>query len=54
MNERGDFMEIENIHEMLETMETGMMLKLNLNISTSLRKKGVKLREYRWHEVEAS
>jgi hypothetical protein len=51
---RGDFMEIEHIHELLENMETGMMLKLNQHISTSLRKKGIKLREFRWHEVEAS
>jgi len=43
--------ELEELHELLETQS---LLRLNQHISISLRKKGIKLREFRWNEVQAS
>ncbi|MDA1197371.1 MAG: hypothetical protein O2779_05425 [Nanoarchaeota archaeon] len=46
--------EIDELLELQELLETQRLLLLNQHISTSLRKKGIKLREYRWNEVQAS
>ena len=47
-------MGIEELEELHELLETQSLLRLNRHISTSLRKKGIKLRAFRWNEVQAS
>ena len=47
-------MNLEEIEEMAYLMESENMLKLNKEISTHLRKRGIKLREFKWNELEAS
>tara|TARA_Y100000310_G_C20115975_1_gene549289 strand:- start:286 stop:432 length:147 start_codon:yes stop_codon:yes gene_type:complete len=47
-------MELEDLEELHELLEAQSLLRLNQDISTSLRKKGIKLRAFRWNEVQAS
>lgn len=47
-------MKIEELEELAYLLESKNLLELNKEISTHLRKRGVKLREFKWNELEAS
>jgi len=47
-------MSIEEIEELAYLMESENLLELNQEISTHLKKRGIKLREFKWNELEAS
>ena len=47
-------MNIEELEELACLMETECMAKLNMEISMHLKKRGIKLREFKWNELEAS
>ena len=47
-------MNLEELEEMACLLEEEGILKLNKEMVVQLRKRGVKLREFRWNEVEAS
>lgn len=47
-------MSVEDLEEMAYLMESENLLELNREISTHLRKRGIKLREFKWKELEAS
>ena len=47
-------MNFEELEELAYLLEEGDMLKRNREIITHLRKRGVKLREFRCNELEAS
>ena len=47
-------MNLEELEEMARLLEEEGMLRLNKEIVMQLRKRGVKLREFRWNELEAS
>ncbi len=47
-------MSIEEIEELAYLMESENLLELNKEISTHLKKRGIKLREFKWNELEAS
>ena len=42
------------MEEMAYMMETEGILRLNKDITTHLKKRGIKLREFKWNELEAS
>ena len=54
MKEKGDTMDHEDLYAMEELLEAQHMLQVNRDVSMSLRKKGIKLREFKWHECQAS
>ncbi len=47
-------MNIEELEELAYLLESENMQELTKEITTHLRKRGVKLREFRWNELEAS
>ncbi len=47
-------MNTEEMEELAYLLESENLLQLNKEISTHLRKRGIKLREFRWNELEAS
>lgn len=47
-------MKIEELEEMAYLLESENLLELNKEISMHLRKRGIKLREFKWNELEAS
>lgn len=47
-------MNLEELEEIARLLDEEGMLRLNKEIITHLRKRGVKLREFRWNELEAS
>ena len=47
-------MNLEELEEMTYLLKEEGILKLNKEMVVQLRKRGVKLREFRWNEVEAS
>lgn len=47
-------MNIEELEELAYLLESENLLKLNKEISMHLRKRGIKLREFKWNELEAS
>lgn len=47
-------MNLEELEEMTNLLEEESMLKLNKELVMQLRKRGVKLREFKWNELEAS
>ncbi|MBW2988928.1 hypothetical protein KY358_01280 [Candidatus Woesearchaeota archaeon] len=47
-------MNIKEIEEMAYLTESKGLLELNEEISMHLRKRGIKLREFRWNELTAS
>ncbi len=47
-------MSIEELEELAYLMESENLLELNKEISTHLRRRGIKLREFKWKELEAS
>jgi hypothetical protein len=47
-------MNINELEELAYMIESKNLLELNKEISMHLRKRGIKLREFKWHEVEAS
>ncbi|MBU0627958.1 MAG: hypothetical protein KKC75_02120 [Nanoarchaeota archaeon] len=47
-------MNIEELEEMAYLMESENILEINKQVTTHLRKKGIKLREFKWKELEAS
>jgi len=47
-------MNVEELEELAYLMEAEGMAELNKEISTHLRKRGIKLREFKWNELEAS
>lgn len=47
-------MKLEEIEELKYLLETDSLLKLNKEVTLCLRKRGVKLREFKWNEFEAS
>ncbi len=47
-------MNLEELEEVARLLEEEDMLRLNKEIVMQLRKRGVKLREFRWNELEAS
>ncbi|MBI2576311.1 hypothetical protein HYV84_03785 [Candidatus Woesearchaeota archaeon] len=47
-------MELEKFPSLAEFMEADLMGRVNQQVCPSLRKKGIKLREFKWHEVQAS
>ncbi len=47
-------MNIEELEELAYLMESENLMELNKEISTHLRKRGIKLREFKWKELEAS
>ena len=47
-------MKIEELEEMAYLVESDNILKINREVATHLRKKGIKLREFKWNELEAS
>lgn len=47
-------MNIEEVEELAYLMESESLLELNKEISSHLRKRGIKLREFKWKELEAS
>jgi len=44
----------EELEELAYLMESENLLQVNQKISIHLRKKGIKLREFKWNELEAS
>ena len=44
----------EELEELAYLMESENLLQVNKEISLHLRKKGIKLREFKWNELEAS
>lgn len=44
----------EELEELNYLLESEGMAKLNQQISMHLRKRGIKLREFKWNELEAS
>ena len=51
---RGGKMNLAELEEMASLLEEEDMLRLNKEIIVHLRKRGVKLREFKWNELEAS
>jgi len=47
-------MNIEELEEMAYLLESENLLELNKEITLHLRKRGIKLREFKWNEFEAS
>ena len=47
-------MSIEEIEELASLLEEENMLELNKEITVQLKKRGIKLREFKWNELEAS
>ncbi|HZX44134.1 MAG TPA: hypothetical protein VFF28_00470 [Candidatus Nanoarchaeia archaeon] len=47
-------MNIDEMEEMAYLLESDNLLELNRKISSHLRKRGIKIREYKWNELEAS
>ena len=47
-------MNIEELEEMAYLMESENILEINKEVTTHLRKRGIKLREFKWKELEAS
>lgn len=47
-------MRLEEAEEMAYLIESENLLELNKKISTHLRKRGIKIREFKWNELEAS
>ena len=47
-------MNVEELEELAYLMESENMQELNKEITTHLRKRGIKLREFKWNELEAS
>jgi len=47
-------MSIEEMEELAYLMESENLMELNKEISLQLRKRGIKLREFKWREFEAS
>jgi|TARA_Y100000310_G_C20264571_1_gene615217 hypothetical protein len=47
-------MNIEELEEMAYLLESENLLELNKEITLHLRKRGIKLREFKWNELEAS
>jgi len=47
-------MNLNELKELANLIEEENMLKLNREVITQLRKRGIKLREFRWNELEAS
>jgi len=47
-------MNIEELEELAYLLESENMLQLNKKVSVHLRKRGIKLREFKWNELEAS
>ena len=47
-------MNIRELEELASLIESESMMKLNKEITTHLRKRGIKLREFKWYECEAS
>ena len=47
-------MNLEELEEMAGLLEEENMVRLNKEMILHLRKRGVKLREFRWNELEAS
>ncbi len=47
-------MNMEELEELAYLMESENLMELNKEISVQLRKRGIKLREFRWRELEAS
>ena len=47
-------MNIEELEELAYLVESENLMELNKEISTHLRKRGIKLREFKWKELEAS
>ena len=47
-------MRIEELEEMAYLLESENMMELNKEISAHLKKRGIKLREFKWNELEAS
>jgi len=47
-------MNLEELEELAYLMESENLLQLNKEISTHLKKRGIKLREFKWNELEAS
>ena len=47
-------MKLEELEELAYLLESENLMELNKEISTHLRKRGIKLREFKWKELEAS
>ena len=47
-------MNIEELEELAYLTESENLMELNKEISLHLRKRGVKIREFKWKELEAS
>ncbi len=47
-------MSIEELEELAYLTESENLMELNKEISLHLRKRGVKIREFKWRELEAS
>jgi len=47
-------MNIEEVEELAYLLESENIQELNQEITTHLRKRGIKLREFKWNELEAS
>jgi hypothetical protein len=47
-------MSTEELEELAYLMESENLMELNKEISLQLRKRGIKLREFKWRELEAS
>lgn len=47
-------MNLEELEELAYLLESENLVELNKKISTHLKKRGVKLREFKWNELEAS
>ncbi|MBW2974644.1 hypothetical protein KY366_02905 [Candidatus Woesearchaeota archaeon] len=47
-------MNLEQMEELAYMAESENILQLNREISTHLRKRGIKIREFKWNELAAS